>query len=92
MRCQRCGGRCTEIDEALPYVGPRAYVVTLRAVRSLRCTVCGRTDMHVPDLLALDRVIRRLARDEPLRSPELEFRDGTWQVAKWSSDSQPTAN
>jgi hypothetical protein len=46
----------------------------------------------VPDLLALDCVIRRLARDEPLRSPELEFRDGIWRVAKWSTDSQPTAN
>jgi len=49
-------------------------------------------DMHVPDLPALDRVIRRLARDEPLRSPELEFREGSWQVARWSPNSQPTAN
>jgi hypothetical protein len=48
--------------------------------------------MHVPELFALDRVIRRLARDEPLRSPELEFRDGNWQVAKWSTASQPTVN
>lgn len=92
MRCQRCGSRRTETDETLPYVGPRAYVVTLRAVRTLRCTICGRTDMHVPDLPALDRVIRRLARYEPMRSPELEFRDGSWHIARWSTDSQPTAN
>ena len=92
MRCQHCGCGRTETVEKLPYVGPRAYVVTLCAVRTLRCTVCGRTDMYVPDLPALDRVIRRLARDEPLRSPELEFRDGVWRVARWLSNSQPTAN
>jgi len=92
MRCQHCSRRRTETVETLPYVGPRAYVVTLCAVRTLRCIVCCRMDMHVPDLPALDRVIRRLARDEPLRSPELEFREGSWQVARWSPNSQPTAN
>jgi len=84
MHCHRCGGAVLEAHKTLPYVGPGEYIVELRDVQSLRCSACRASIRQVPDLHALDVLIRTLAKERPRRT-QLAFRDGRWRVAAWSS-------
>ena len=86
MHCHRCGGAVLEVRATLPYVGPGEYVVELHDVQSLRCSACRMARLQVPELQALDVLIRALAREQPRRTPQLTFRDGHWRVAAWSAD------
>jgi hypothetical protein len=56
--CRRCGGNERLACETVTYtaVGPR--VVELRNVAVRRCSVCGHLGVDVPDVRALDVLVR----------------------------------
>ena len=91
MRCARCAASLVDIRETVPYVGPHGYVVELRDVQALRCGACGTGQLMVPGLRVLDVLIRVLAAEQPHRTPQLAFRNGSWRVVAWSTgDGAPT--
>jgi hypothetical protein len=71
----------------LPYVGPGEYVVELRDVRAECCPGCGARHLQIPQLHALDVLIRALSREQPGRTPRLAFQNGRWRVVAWSEDA-----
>jgi hypothetical protein len=85
VRCARCAATVVEVRETVPYIGPHGYVVELRDVQALRCGVCGTGQLVVPGLRALDVLIRVLAVEQPHRTPQLAFRNGSWRVVGWST-------
>jgi hypothetical protein len=79
LACRRCGGNVRLAYETVPYtaVGPR--VVELRNVAVRRCSVCGHMGIDVPDVRALDVLVRCLC-VENTHVPRLEFADGRWRI------------
>ena len=89
--CSRCGATVAEKRETLPYVGPGQYIVELRDVRSVRCNNCGAGHLQIPELRALDVLIRALSREQPERTPRLGFQNGRWRVVAWSEDADASS-
>ena len=77
--CRRCGGTVRLTYETVPYlaVGPR--VVELRNIAVRRCSVCGHMGIEVPDLRALDVLVRCFC-VESAHVPRLEYADGRWRI------------
>jgi hypothetical protein len=80
VRCRRCGGVVVETLETFPYIGPRVYLVELREVDTIRCAMCGVGEWHVPELQALDVLIRALATAQPHAIPQLTFKHDRWRI------------
>ena len=80
MRCRHCGGVVVETLETFPYIGPPGYLVELRDVDTTRCAMCGVGAWHLPDLPALNVLIRALACDQPHAIPQLTFEGDRWRV------------
>ena len=78
--CGRCGGTVRLTYETIPYlaVGPR--VVELRNVAVRRCLVCGHIGIEVPDVRALDVLVRCLCVESAHDMPRLEYADGRWRI------------
>ena len=78
--CLRCGGSVRLAYETIPYlaVGPR--VVELRNVAVRRCSVCGHMGIDVPDVRALDVLVRCLCVESTAVVPRLEYADGRWRI------------
>jgi YgiT-type zinc finger domain-containing protein len=81
MPCKRCGGGLIETSESLPYIGPRGCLVELRDVRAIRCAICGVGEWHLPELQALDVLIRALAIEQPHGIPPLVYKHDHWTFA-----------
>jgi hypothetical protein len=79
LACRRCGGDVRLTYETVPYtaVGPR--VVELRNVAVRRCSVCGHIGIDVPDVRALDVLVRCLC-VENTHVARLEYADGRWRI------------
>ena len=77
--------RSSKSERTVLYVGPHGYVVELCDVKALRCGGCGTGQLVVPGLRALDVLIRLLAVEQPHRTPQLAFRNGSWRVVAWST-------
>jgi hypothetical protein len=77
--CRRCGGNERLACETVTYtaVGPR--VVELRNVAVRRCSVCGHLGIDVPDVRALDVLVRCLC-VENTHVPRLEYADGRRRI------------
>jgi len=78
--CRRCGGTLRLIYETVPYlaVGPR--VVELRNVVVRRCSACSHMGIEVPDVRALDVLVRCLCVESTHDMPRLEYSDGRWRI------------
>jgi hypothetical protein len=78
--CRRCGGSVRLAYETIPYlaVGPR--VVELRNVTVRRCADCGHMGIDVPDVRALDVLVRCLCVESTHDLPRLEYTDGRWRI------------
>jgi hypothetical protein len=87
--CRRCGGTIRLTYETVPYlaIGPR--VVELRNVAVRRCSVCSHIGIEVPDVRALDVLVRCLCVESTHDMPRLEHADGRWRILTrtHSSDS-----
>jgi len=77
--CGRCGGTVRLRYETVPYlaVGPR--VVELRNVAVRRCSACGHMGLEVPDVRALDVLVRCFC-VESAHVPRLGHTDGRWRI------------
>jgi len=78
--CRRCGGTVRLTYETVPFlaVGPR--VVELRNIAVRRCGECGHKGIDVPDMRALDVLVRCLCVERRQDVPRLEYADGRWRI------------
>jgi len=84
--CRRCGGTVRLTYETGPYlaVGPR---VELRNVAVRRCSVCSHMGIEVPDVRALDVLVRCLCGQRTPEIPRLEYADGRWRIEARATSS-----
>jgi hypothetical protein len=82
MTCRRCGSKLHVAHETLPYIAEGPCVVELRNVEVRRCSVCGHMGIDVPDVRALDVLVRRLRVETTHVVPQLEYEDGRWRMSR----------
>ena len=64
----------------LPYIAVGPSVVELRNVAVRRCSACGHMGIDVPDVRALDVLVRCLCGESTSVVPRLEYADGRWRI------------
>jgi hypothetical protein len=74
--CRRCGGNVRLAYETVPYIALGPRLVELRNVAVRRCSVCGHMGIDVPDVRALDVLVRCLCVESTDVMPRLEYADG----------------
>lgn len=78
--CRHCGGTVGLTYETLPYIAVGPSVVELRNVAVRRCSACGHMGIDVPDVRALDVLVRCLCGESTSVVPRLEYADGRWRI------------
>ena len=78
--CRRCGGTVRLTYETVPYIAVGPRVVELRNVAVRRCSVCSHMGIEVPDVRALDVLVRCLCVESTHDMPRLEYADGRWRI------------
>jgi hypothetical protein len=85
--CHRCGGTVRLAYETLPYIAVGPRVVELRNVAVRGCAVCGHMAIDVPDVRALDVLVRCLCVESTHDIPRLEYADGRWRILARATSS-----
>jgi hypothetical protein len=87
LACRRCGGKVRLAYETLPYIAAGPRVVKLQKVAVRRCSVCGDTEIDLPDARALDEFVRSLRIESTRATLRLEHADGQWRISGQTSRS-----
>jgi hypothetical protein len=86
MECRQCGANVQESHETVPYIAPGPCVVELRNVLVRRCVGCKQMEIEVPDVSALDVLVRCLPVEGTAAMPQLVYEDGQWRASDVSRD------
>ena len=86
--CRRCGGTIRITYETVPYIAVGPRVVELRNVVVRRCSVCSHMGIEVPDVGALDVLVRCLCAESTHDLPRLEYADGRWRILTRTSSHE----